>query len=118
MIFQGLLMLGLPFPDTHGFATLHAPALRGHFPRMDNTSLGIINIRLKTVNTRSDPAVLVHKYLEIYFHENPEALVYRLLDFEITPEDPESLESHQTRLDNAVVAMERCAVTLSLPPPR
>jgi hypothetical protein len=104
---QGLIQLGMPFPETNGFATLGPLALRGRYPRMDSSSLAIVNIRLTGVPSLSDPAALVHQYLAIYFDENPEALFYHLHEFEITPEDPNTLESHQTKLDNAVRAIER-----------
>jgi hypothetical protein len=76
---------------------------------MDDSKLAIINIRMTNVNPLSDPATLVHKYLEVYFSEKPERLYYHLQDFEITPEDPESMHSHRTRLDEAVAMLERCA---------
>jgi hypothetical protein len=107
MTTQGLIMLGLPFPETHGYATLGPLALRGRYPRMDTSPLAIINIRLTSVPSLSDPAPLVHQYLEIYFEQHPEALFYHLQGFEITPEDSNSVESHQTKLDDAVGAIER-----------
>ena len=74
---------------------------------MDSSPLGIINIRLKTINSNSDPAELVHQYLKIFFSENLGNLVYHLCDLEVNPTNPDSLERYQHALDNIVAQVER-----------
>ena len=99
--------MNLPYPDSHGFAKVNASTLRGNFPRMDSSPLGVVNIRIKTVEPDSDPATLVYRYLKMFFTPQPDQLVYGLQEFEITANDSDTLENHRRNMDDIVAKMER-----------
>jgi hypothetical protein len=100
-------VVGVPYHESQGTATVRPSSLRGNFPQVDCSPLGIINIRLKTLSPLGDPASLVHQHLQAYFPGPSERLFYSLQELDVNPDNALSIEAHQHQLDAMVNRMAR-----------
>jgi hypothetical protein len=81
--------------------------MRGIFPRLNNSSLAIISIWLKSINKDRDPSSLVHRYLKPYFPGDNGSLKLVNMSFSIQPKDPSSLEQHQKALNGVAKKLRK-----------
>jgi hypothetical protein len=115
-ITQGILVNGKPFKE--GRVILSASTIRSNFPRMDNSTLAIINIHLDNLPVDKDPIPIINLYLRAYFPsdktDDPRKLIYLDVPFGIDPEDINSIDAHQKKLDEIVESLMQYAYLYSI----
>jgi hypothetical protein len=97
-------MHGEPIPDIFGL--VKPTTLRGHYPRQNTSSIGLVNIRLSSIHPKNDPYPIVAHALAGWFTDES-GLFKHEVKLNVNPEDGSSLEKHHTSLRRFVNLLRR-----------